>query len=130
MSYDHEIETREPRSEEKAQMIKEFSTHYETALKDFDYLNQKRPGGAVSGEVQYYLMGYMGHLLKFAKENGLAVPDLKDPEQYPYPSNIGLEKALEFAKTIEDDPKVDLNEKKRKLAGIEAMKEFVGIELA
>lgn len=130
MSYSYDVANNEPKSEEVNQMTEEFKPHLEMALRDFDYLNQNSHQNAGDAECQYCIMGYLGHIFKFARERGLALPDLKDASKYPYASDVGLAKAVEFSKKIDDNPKVDLGEKARKLAGVEAMKEFVGLEMS
>lgn len=130
VSYDYEMQTRDPGDREKAQMVEEFKPYLEMALKDFDYLNEKRPERAQSGEIQYYLQGYLGHVFKFAKKNRLELPDINDPDRYPYAGDGALNKARSFAEGIEDNPKIDLGEKPRKMAGIDAMQEFVGLDLS
>jgi len=129
MSYDYDMKTKQPKPEEVRQMVEEFKPYLETALKDFNYLNQKRHGGAKRGDVQYYLMGYFGHICKFARTMGLGLPDFRDGTAYPYATDLGLNAAQEFAASIEDSPTRNLGEKRRKLEGIAAMRDFVGLEM-
>lgn len=130
MSYDYEIETRNPGPEEIKQMVQEFTPRLETALEDFNYLNEKIPEGANDGEAQYCLMGYLGHIFKFAKKRGLPLPDIIAVDKYPYMSEEGLRRANAYAEELEDNSRVDLGERARKMMGIAAMKEFIGLDIS
>ncbi|MFA7685754.1 MAG: ATP-binding protein [Candidatus Gracilibacteria bacterium] len=131
LSYDDEISVRSPGEGEVKQMLEEFGPHLETALKDFNYLNEKLSGEALNGDYQYTILGYLGPIFNFAKKMGLDVPDLKTARaNYPYLSDEGFKNAATFAEGIEDNPVVDLGEKRRKIAGMQAMKELLGVDLA
>ena len=100
--------------------IQRFPQYVETALADFKALNKTphwaeaatNPKNRWHSIIHYYLMGYVGHILKIANEQG---EDIYDESQYPF-MNIGcLEKAIEMGDGMTD---LGFGEVERKIDGL------------
>jgi hypothetical protein len=127
LSYANEIETRKPGEHEREQLRKELEAHMEKALEDFKYINkhQKWKRGAKSPHIQYYVMGYIGHLLSVAKELKIMTVDFDNEEEFPYMNAQGVEQGKLYADSVVNEPAHDLNERYRKTKGLELMANFI-----
>lgn len=86
-----------------------------TAMEDFKYANKKSADWAQLPYVQYYTMGYIGHILSVAHQVLEPEEDLYDSKQYPYMNLQYIESGIEYG-----DGMIDLNfgEVQRKLDGL------------
>lgn len=104
------------------ELAKEFEPYITTAMEDFKYVNKKSADWAQLPYVQYYTMGYIGHILNMAHRAGINIKEILGPEedlcdnkQHPYMNLQYIESGIEYGNGM-----IDLNfgEVERKLDGL------------
>lgn len=109
-------------SKDKKALAEELKPYISTALEDFKYINKKSSGWAGLPFVQYYLMGYVGHILNAAHETDTRISEMMGPEtnlydnkEYPFMNLQFVESGLEYGNGMID---LDFGEVQRKLDGL------------
>lgn len=109
-------------SKDKKALAEELKPYISTALEDFKYINKKSSGWAGLPFVQYYLMGYAGHILNAAHETDTRISEMMGPEtnlydnkEYPFMNLQFVESGLEYGNGMID---LDFGEVQRKLDGL------------
>ena len=124
-SYLQEIETRVPQIGEREQMKNVLKEHLGVAFEDFKYISEEFPGRARSGEIQYYLMSYMGYVMQAASE--FDIRPSYDINDSPYANPDNFSSGCSYAEMIVPDVEnnADLREKPRKQKGQGYMKNYI-----
>ena len=80
------------------------NSYIQKALEDFQEINEtsKTENYHQNPEICYYLLGYISHILNYARNNGLVLDDLYEEELYPFMNTNSVFKGLEYGKQITD----------------------------